>query len=103
MTRSKHPKTRPGAHSRIDLEADPGIGASKGAFMTGEDPRRIEGASTSKATWRTTPPARAASIRRGRAGRTSETTEEAPPAPFRDGATVIPGGPNGPGPESHDR
>jgi len=46
MSRSKHPKTKAGAHNRIDLQADPGIGASKGAFMTGEDPRQIEGAST---------------------------------------------------------
>jgi hypothetical protein len=46
MTRSKHPKTIASERNRIDQRADPGIGASKGAFMTGEDPRQIEGEST---------------------------------------------------------
>ena len=44
---SKHPKTQPKDRPRSDLEVDPGIGRSKGAFAaTNEDPRDLDGAST---------------------------------------------------------
>ncbi len=43
---SKHPKTQPQDRPRSDLAVDPGIGRSKGSFMTGEDPRDLDGGST---------------------------------------------------------
>ena len=56
MTSSKHPKTPPAGPDDLgadvprppdDLERNPGIGASKGAFAaTGEDPETIEGDNT---------------------------------------------------------
>jgi hypothetical protein len=46
MTRSKHPKMKPGEPRYSDLQVDPGIGRSKGSFMTGEDPRNLEAEST---------------------------------------------------------
>ena len=48
MTSSKHPKTHPGDRPRDDLAQNPGIGSSKGAFSTGEDPDTIRGGSTSE-------------------------------------------------------
>jgi hypothetical protein len=42
----KHPKTKPQERPRSDLEVDPGIGRSKGSYMTGEDPRDLDGGST---------------------------------------------------------
>ncbi len=44
---SKHPKTT-GSHVDSDLERNPGIGSTKGALATGEDPRSIEGVSTTE-------------------------------------------------------
>ncbi len=41
----KHPKTT-GRHVDSDLKRDPGIGSSKGAFATGEDPRGIKADNT---------------------------------------------------------
>ncbi len=56
MTSSKHPKTPPTGPDDLgadtprppsDLERNPGIGASKGAFAaTGNDPETIEGDNT---------------------------------------------------------
>ncbi len=48
MTASKHMKDLPPDVPRppSDLERNPGIGASKGAFRTGEDPETIEGDNT---------------------------------------------------------
>ena len=46
MTSNKHPKTQPQERPRSDLQVDPGIGASKGTTMTGEDPRDLDGGST---------------------------------------------------------
>lgn len=56
MTSSKHPKTPPAGPDDLgadtprppsDLERNPGIGASKGAFAaTGDDPETIEGDNT---------------------------------------------------------
>ena len=46
MTSNKHPKTQPKDRPRSDLDVDPGIGRSKGAFATGEDPRNLDGGST---------------------------------------------------------
>ena len=43
---SKHPKTKPEERPRSDLNVDPGIGRSKGSYMTGEDPRDLGGGST---------------------------------------------------------
>jgi len=43
---NKHPKTQPKDRPRSDLQVDPGIGRSKGAFATGEDPRNLDGGST---------------------------------------------------------
>jgi hypothetical protein len=42
----KHPKTKPDERQRSDLDVDPGIGASKGTTISGEDPREIDGTST---------------------------------------------------------
>jgi hypothetical protein len=44
MTSSKQPKTR--IPTDADLKANPGIGASKGSRMAGEDPRTIAADST---------------------------------------------------------
>jgi len=41
-----HPKTKPGDRPHSDLDADPGIGSSKGTTMSGEDPRNLDGGST---------------------------------------------------------
>lgn len=38
MSTSKHPAPRKAAPPRDDLETDPGIGASRGASIAGEDP-----------------------------------------------------------------
>ncbi|MCB5174337.1 MULTISPECIES: hypothetical protein [Microvirga] len=46
MTSNKHPKTKPEERPRNDLDVDPGIGRSKGSYMTGEDPRNLDGDST---------------------------------------------------------
>jgi hypothetical protein len=44
---NKHPKLKPGTElPGSDLKVNPGIGASKGAFATGEDPRQLEGGNT---------------------------------------------------------
>jgi hypothetical protein len=43
---TKHPKTQPGDRPRDDLEVNPGIGSSKGSYMTGQDPRNLDGDST---------------------------------------------------------
>lgn len=43
---TKHPKTTQGDRPRNDLDRNPGIGSSKGSYMTGEDPRSLEGDST---------------------------------------------------------
>jgi hypothetical protein len=44
---AKHAKTNIAAHAKDrDLKGNPGIGASKGAWSTGEDPRSIAGDST---------------------------------------------------------
>ncbi len=43
---AKHPKTKPEERPRSDLDVDPGIGRSKGATMTGENPRDLDGGST---------------------------------------------------------
>ena len=58
MTSSKHPKTPPKSKDDLgadvpkladDLERNPGIGASKGAFArTGADPETIEASNTSE-------------------------------------------------------
>ncbi len=47
MTTSKHDKTD-GSPFPDDLERNPGIGQSKGAFATGEDPAELEGLTTSE-------------------------------------------------------
>jgi hypothetical protein len=46
VSRNKHPKSKPGQRPRSDLDVNPGIGASKGSYMSGEDPRNLEGGST---------------------------------------------------------
>ncbi len=49
MTSTKHDKGGERAADRPfpdDLERNPGIGKSKGAFATGEDPETIEGENT---------------------------------------------------------
>jgi hypothetical protein len=47
MSSTKHPKGEsPAADLTDDLERNPGIGQSKGAFATGEDPLSIEGENT---------------------------------------------------------
>ncbi len=46
VTSSKHPKAKDGNRPRNDLERNPGIGSSKGAFATGEDPKSIEADNT---------------------------------------------------------
>ncbi len=42
----KHPKTKPQERPIDDLNANPGIGCSKGTTMSGEDPRILDGDST---------------------------------------------------------
>ena len=42
----KHDKTRGPSPFPDDLERNPGIGQSKGAFATGEDPESLEGSNT---------------------------------------------------------
>jgi hypothetical protein len=44
MTDTKHDKGE--SPFADDLERNPGIGQSKGAFITGEDPRSVEGENT---------------------------------------------------------
>ncbi|HEU4967336.1 hypothetical protein [Sphingomonas sp.] len=44
MTDSKHDKGK--SPFRSDLDRNPGVGQSKGAFMTGEDPEELEGENT---------------------------------------------------------
>ena len=44
MTGSKHDKGE--SPFTTDLERDPGIGQSKGAFRTGQDPQMIQGENT---------------------------------------------------------
>jgi hypothetical protein len=44
MSSSKQPKTR--VPTDMDLKSNPGIGASKGTTMTGEDPESIQADST---------------------------------------------------------
>lgn len=47
MSTSKHPRGREGGTPfRDDLERNPGIGQSKGSFMTGQSPEEIEGDNT---------------------------------------------------------
>lgn len=47
MSTSKHPKSREGETPfENDLERNPGIGQSKGSFMTGQSPEEIEGDNT---------------------------------------------------------
>lgn len=50
MTASKHFKDLPPGVPRppSDLERNPGIGSSKGAFRTGEDPEAIEADNTAE-------------------------------------------------------
>ena len=45
MSRSKHEKSRRSPF-QDDLKRNPGIGQSKGSFMTGIDPEEIKGGST---------------------------------------------------------
>jgi hypothetical protein len=44
MTTDKHGKGK--SPSRSDADRNPGVGQSKGAFMTGEGPEEIEGENT---------------------------------------------------------
>ena len=46
MSASKHQKSSGASPFPDDLERNPGIGQSKGAFATGEDPLSNEGVST---------------------------------------------------------
>ena len=46
MSSSKHPKAKDGHTPRSDLERNPGIGTSKGAFATGQDPESLEADNT---------------------------------------------------------
>jgi hypothetical protein len=46
MSTSKHDKTDGPSPFKDDLERNPGIGQSKGAFATGEDPMGAEGENT---------------------------------------------------------
>lgn len=47
MSTTKHDKAREGETPfRNDLERNPGIGQSKGSFMTGQSPEEIEGDNT---------------------------------------------------------
>ena len=47
MSTSKHDKGRDGEGPfESDLERNPGIGQSKGSFMTGQSPEEIEGDNT---------------------------------------------------------
>lgn len=49
MSGNKHPKSTPETRpTPDDLERNPGIGQSKGAFATGEDPEELEGTNTSE-------------------------------------------------------
>ena len=47
MSTSKHENSQ-GSPFPDDLERNPGIGQSKGAFATGEDPEELEGVNTSE-------------------------------------------------------
>lgn len=47
MTADKHRKG-PDSDLPDDLERNPGIGQSKGAFATGEDPQELEGENTAE-------------------------------------------------------
>jgi hypothetical protein len=42
----KHPKFEKGESTYTDLDVNPGIGSSKGAYSTGEDPRNVEADNT---------------------------------------------------------
>jgi len=42
----RHDKTRGESPFTSDLERNPGVGQSKGAFATGEDPELLEGENT---------------------------------------------------------
>jgi hypothetical protein len=42
----KHPKTKAQEGPGSDLKVNPGIGSSKGSYMTGEDPRTLDADST---------------------------------------------------------
>ena len=46
MSTTKHDKQKGESPFTDDLERNPGIGQSKGLFMTGEDPELIEGENT---------------------------------------------------------
>lgn len=46
MSNDKHPQSGQASPLRDDLETNPGIGASKGATISGEDPHILQGANT---------------------------------------------------------
>lgn len=46
MSTDKHPKSSGDGPFQSDLDRNPGIGQSKGAFATGEDPEEIEADNT---------------------------------------------------------
>lgn len=48
MSPGKHDRARDGGPFPDDLERDPGIGRSKGAFATGEDPEELAGVNTAE-------------------------------------------------------
>lgn len=71
MTSSKHEKSDGEGPFTSDLERDPGIGKSKGAFATGEDPQSIAGENTVEGDVQNDPN-RVGAIPEDRLGRTNK-------------------------------
>lgn len=71
MSSSPHVKSR-GSPFESDLDRDPGIGRSKGAFATGVDPDEIEGGNTVEGDVENAPNALGGIGKRGGLGRTNK-------------------------------
>ncbi|MBW8783521.1 MAG: hypothetical protein JF593_02590 [Novosphingobium sp.] len=67
----KHEKTRGKSPFPDDLKRNPGIGQSKGAFATGEDPKQLEGQNTFEGDVENDP-SPIGSVPEGRLGRTNK-------------------------------
>jgi len=70
MSSSKHDKSEGEGPFTSDLERDPGIGQSKGAFGTGEDPRSLAGDTSMEGDVENDPDNLGA-VREGQLGRTN--------------------------------
>ena len=70
MTTSKHDKSQDEGPLTSDLERNPEIGQSKGAFTLGEDPHSIEGENTVEGDVENDPAADG-SVPEGHLGRTN--------------------------------